>query len=88
MAKGEVTKKGHRIHFYVTKEQYESIEECVNLNDMTCTAFCREAVEYYLESKRREAIHKQLAETCLILKESNTQNLKQWTTLVKEIGQT
>lgn len=73
-----ITKEGHRVHLFVAPEQYREIGEWIVQNQITLAKFCREAFDYYLQSKQKEINDRKLAQTCHVVHESKSKKLKQW----------
>lgn len=79
MSQKLVTKNGRRFVLYISNELREEITDCVNQDGTTLADFARDAFEQYLKNRRQEERKKQLAESCLLLREFDSQGQTNWT---------
>ncbi|KAA3610990.1 MAG: hypothetical protein DWQ05_21100 [Calditrichaeota bacterium] len=84
MSQKLVTKNGKRFVLYISRELRNEITECVNQDGTTLADFAREAFEQCLKNRRQEEQKKQLAEACLMFRDFDMQQLKNWSTTEAE----
>jgi hypothetical protein len=71
-------KPNQRFVMYISNNLREEIEDWVDKMDITLAEFGREAFETYLENKKREQRHAQLAETCRLFDVTSDRVDRDW----------
>lgn len=86
MHEARLARRGLRRNLSFPHDLYAEMKDWAKKHNMSISELCREAIQYFMQHKRREIETLELAETCRIMIGNGKLSIEQWSFGIEDFG--